>query len=51
MKIIYFKRGSYSNNFGIINNTLYNGTTYKYTYGISLQYDFNKGDKGTKDLK
>jgi hypothetical protein len=47
----YVKRGSYSNDFGIISNTLYNGTPYKYTYGISLQYDFNKGDRGTKDLQ
>ncbi|MDR2125363.1 MAG: TonB-dependent receptor [Prevotellaceae bacterium] len=47
----YVKRGSYSNNFSIISNTLYNGTPYKYTYGISLQYNFNKGDRGTKDLK
>ncbi|MDR2292195.1 MAG: TonB-dependent receptor [Prevotellaceae bacterium] len=47
----YVNRGSYSNNFGIISNILYNGTPYKYTYGISLQYDFNKGDRGTGDLK
>ncbi|GHT18083.1 TonB-dependent receptor [Bacteroidia bacterium] len=47
----FVKRGSYSNNFGVISNTFYGGTPYRYTYGISLQYDFNKGDRGTKDLK
>jgi outer membrane receptor for ferrienterochelin and colicin len=47
----FVERGSHSNDFGVIHNSSYSGTPYKLNFGISLQYDFNKGDRGTKDLK
>jgi hypothetical protein len=48
---VAWRGGSHSGEFGVINNASYNGTPYKYNYGISFQYDFNKGGRGTKDLR
>jgi hypothetical protein len=47
----FVKRGEYSDEFGVISNTSLRGTPYQYSFGISLQYNFNKGDRGTKDLR
>lgn len=46
-----FKHGSYSNNLGIINDTRSYSSRYKMLFNVSLQYKFNQGDRGTKDLQ
>ena len=43
--------GSYSDNFGIINNIRTYDSKYKRLYSITIQYNFRKGDRGTKDYK
>ena len=44
------EHGSYSNKFGIMNNTVMTGSIYKLLYNFSIQYNFRQGDRGTKDL-
>jgi len=46
-----FEHGSYTNNFGIVSDTKLYGSRYKCNFYLSLQYSFNKGDRGTKDYK
>ncbi|MCL2596752.1 MAG: outer membrane beta-barrel protein [Paludibacter sp.] len=46
-----FKHGSYSNSLGIVNDTQADGSNYKMLFNLSMQYKFNQGDRGTKDLQ
>ncbi len=45
------EHGSYSDNFGVINNTKINGSKYQRNFSFSIQYNFRQGDRGTKDYK
>ena len=45
------EHGSYSDNFGIINNIRAYDSKYKHICSITIQYSFRKGDRGTKDYK
>lgn len=45
------EHGSYSNNFGIINNIRNFDSRYKRLYSFNVQYTFKQGDRGTKDYK
>lgn len=45
------EHGSYSDNFGVINNTKISGSKYQRSFSVSIQYNFRQGDRGTKDFK
>jgi hypothetical protein len=45
------EHGSYSDNFGVINNTKITGSKYQRNFSFSIQYNFRQGDRGTKDYK
>ncbi|MDD5569534.1 MAG: TonB-dependent receptor [Bacteroidales bacterium] len=45
------KRGSVENYFGIYQVERRHSSNYKRMYGISIQYTFRQGDRGTKDMK
>ncbi len=45
------EHGSYSNNFGVTENTKITGSRYSRIYSFSIQYNFRQGDRGTKDYK
>ncbi|MBE9468406.1 MAG: TonB-dependent receptor [Bacteroidetes bacterium] len=45
------EHSTYSSNFGIISNIITSGSLYKRFYFFSIQYNFNKGDRGTKNLR
>lgn len=45
------EHGSYSDNFGVINNIKITGSRYQRNFSFSIQYNFRQGDRGTKDFK